>query len=187
MRTTVFVLMSAWLLLGTAAARADAQPPNSEAQALAKSFAKVCMLAVPDSEKVVLQAKIEDWQRIEGPEIEPVVTAKSNPTRSSWVTKGVAGLPIAVTIARAPDLDLHRLVQICAIENPQVSPAGLRQALTDVLSLPAPEAPKLDGDKKITAWRIHFGNRIVDIGLVEQGTDKPGVVVNAVILDGLPP
>lgn len=182
---------SVWLAVSTAARADDTASP--EAVALAKSFAKICLLELPNFESVILRAKIEGWKQVEGPAREPILHRDSKLASSSWLTKGVDDVTIGVTMIRQMDSARLRQVWTCAVQNPEVSAKGLAPVLVNLLTLPdatpdaTPDAIDREGKHElITRWKIRYGVQLVDIALVTDAAGKPGVMLNAIQFRGTP-
>ena len=157
----------------------EAAAPDPAAVSLAKTFAKICILPIPNLDSVLLTAKIEGWRQVEGPPRETPFLPTSSATQTSWVTRGVDDVPIVVTIAHKGN-GTGTMQVTCAVQNPSVSPDAVAKALDGLLPLSQSKGPVSEGDKRISTWNLHFGTRDVGIGLVTDASDKAGAIVSAV-------
>ena len=177
------ILLLALVVAGPA--RADA--PDATSVSLAKSFAKICILALSNLEGVTLTARIEGWQQVEGPAHDTLFLSTSPPTQTSWATSGVDGLPVIVTIARKGSGVVKSMHITCAVQNPDASGDAVATALTSLLTMPPPEPVVSEGDKRITLWHLHYGaSGEVGIGLVVDAAKKTGAILSAVHLQNTP-
>ena len=161
---------------------AYAETPDPAAVSFAKSFAKICLLAAPNFESVGLTAILEGWEQVEGEKHPSVFYSTSSPTRSSWQTRGVDGLPIRVMLARKGRGAVNAMHITCAVQNPDVSPAAVAKAIGDLLPLPPPDPEYADGDRRFTEWTLHYGASEIVIGLGTDKSNKIGAVLNAINL-----
>ena len=164
----------------------DAPVADPAATSLAKTFLKMCILALPNLERVTLTAKLEGWRKVEGPAHDEVFLSTSAPTQTTWLTRGVDDLPVAVTIARKGSGNVKSMHVTCAVQNPDASAPAVAKALDGLLTLPSAEPPVSEGTERITTWQYAYGNRTVGIGLVTDTKDKAGAILSAVNVQNAP-
>ncbi len=162
--------------------RADETAQQAAAESLVKSFIGLCVLNVPNLDRVEATARISSWKEIKGDALKLIGPQDPSNESKAWMVKGAATTTFALAISRG--MLNGKRISACSVGDPYAPMLPIRSALEKFLQLQKPISQDISGGQQNVVWSTNSGMGDLLIYLLDATPmNENGITITATVND----